>query len=59
VVLTLLLIGLAVALDPVPLTACLVVLPSARGVRKGAGVRVRVAGVPGYRGHRDGRGYRQ
>ena len=35
-VLNLLLIGLAVALSPLPLTAFLVVLPSARGVRKGA-----------------------
>ena len=35
-VLNLLLIGLAVALDPLPLTAFLVVLPSKRGVRKGA-----------------------
>jgi len=35
-VLDLMLIGLAVALDPLPLTAFLVVLPSARGVRKGA-----------------------
>ena len=34
-VLNLLLIGLAVALDPLPLTAFLVVLPSKRGVRKG------------------------
>ena len=32
----LMLIGLAVTLDPLPLTAFLVVLPSARGVRKGA-----------------------
>src|SRR5579871_6191451 len=30
------LIGLAVALDPLPLTAFLIVLPSARGARKGA-----------------------
>jgi threonine/homoserine/homoserine lactone efflux protein len=30
------LIGLAVALDPLPLTAFLIVLPSARGVRNGA-----------------------
>jgi threonine/homoserine/homoserine lactone efflux protein len=36
VVLDLMLIGLAVALDPLPLTAFLVVLPSARGARKGA-----------------------
>jgi threonine/homoserine/homoserine lactone efflux protein len=36
VVLNLLLIGLAVTLDPLPLTAFLVVLPSERGVRKGA-----------------------
>jgi hypothetical protein len=36
VVLDLMLIGLAVALDPLPLTAFLVVLPSTRGVRKGA-----------------------
>ena len=35
-VLNLLLIGLAVTLSPLPLTAFLVVLPSARGVRKGA-----------------------
>jgi hypothetical protein len=36
-VLTLLLIGLAITLDPLPLTAFLVVLPSQRGVVKGAG----------------------
>jgi len=35
-VLNLVLIGLGVALDPLPLTAFLVVLPSRRGVRKGA-----------------------
>ena len=35
-VLNLLLIGLAVTLSPLPLTAFLVVLPSARGARKGA-----------------------
>jgi zinc transporter ZupT len=35
-VLDLLLIGLAVALDPLPLSAFAVVLPSKRGVRKGA-----------------------
>jgi hypothetical protein len=35
-VLDLMLIGLAVALDPLPLTAFLVVLPSKGGVRKGA-----------------------
>ncbi len=35
-VLDLVLIGLAVTLDPLPLTAFLVVLPSKRGVRKGA-----------------------
>jgi Sap, sulfolipid-1-addressing protein len=35
-VLSLLLIGLAVTLDPLPLTAFFVVLPSKRGVRKGA-----------------------
>ena len=35
-VLNLLLIGLAVALDPLPLTAFVVILPSKRGVRKGA-----------------------
>ncbi len=34
-VLSLLLIGLAVALDPLPLTAFIVILPSKRGVRKG------------------------
>src|SRR5258707_6636260 len=35
-VLSLMLIGLAVTLDPLPLSAFLVVLPSKRGVRKGA-----------------------
>jgi hypothetical protein len=35
-VLSLMLIGLAVTLDPLPLSAFLVVLPSRRGVRKGA-----------------------
>jgi hypothetical protein len=35
-VLNLVLTGLAVALDPLPLTAFLIVLPSQRGVRKGA-----------------------
>jgi Sap, sulfolipid-1-addressing protein len=35
-VLNLLLIGLAVTLDPLPLTAFIVLLPSKRGVRKGA-----------------------
>src|ERR1700749_4175961 len=35
-ILNLVVIGLAVALDPLPLTAFLVVLPSRRGVRKGA-----------------------
>ena len=35
-VLELMLIGVAVALDPLPLTAFLVVLPSRRGARKGA-----------------------
>ena len=35
-VLDLILIGIAVALDPLPLTAFLVVLPSERGARKGA-----------------------
>ena len=35
-VLDLLLIGLAIALDPLPLSAFVVVLPSKRGVRKGA-----------------------
>ena len=34
-VLNLLLIGLVIALDPLPLTAFLVILPSKRGVRKG------------------------
>jgi threonine/homoserine/homoserine lactone efflux protein len=36
VILNLIVIGIAVALDPLPLTAFLVVLPSKRGVRKGA-----------------------
>ena len=36
VVFDLVLIGLAIALDPLPLTAFLIVLPSKRGVRKGA-----------------------
>jgi threonine/homoserine/homoserine lactone efflux protein len=35
-ILNLIVIGVAVALDPLPLTAFLVVLPSRRGVRKGA-----------------------
>jgi hypothetical protein len=35
-VLNLLVLGLAIALDPLPLSAFLVVLPSRRGVRKGA-----------------------
>ena len=35
-VLNLVLIGLAITLDPLPLTAFLVVLPSERGARKGA-----------------------
>ena len=34
--LNLFLIGLAIALDPLPLTAFMVILPSQRGVRKGA-----------------------
>jgi len=36
VILNLIVIGVAVALDPLPLTAFLIVLPSKRGVRKGA-----------------------
>jgi hypothetical protein len=36
VVLDLVLIGLAIALDPLPLTAYMIVLPSERGTRKGA-----------------------
>ena len=35
-VLNLILIGVAVALDPLPLTAFLIVLPSKGGARKGA-----------------------
>ena len=35
-VLNLVLIGLAIALDPLPLTAYMIVLPSKRGARKGA-----------------------
>ena len=35
--LNLILIGIAIAVDPIPLTAYLVLLPSRRGVRKGAG----------------------
>ena len=35
-VLNLMLIGLAVALDPLPLSAFMIVLPSRRGARKGA-----------------------
>ena len=35
-VVDLVLIGLAIALDPLPLTAFLIILPSKRGVRKGA-----------------------
>jgi len=36
VILNLVLIGVTIALDPLPLTAFMVVLPSKRGVRKGA-----------------------
>jgi threonine/homoserine/homoserine lactone efflux protein len=36
VILNLVLIGVAIALDPLPLTAFIVVLPSKRGARKGA-----------------------
>ena len=36
VVFTLMVIGLAITLDPLPLTAFFVILPSRRGVRKGA-----------------------
>jgi len=32
----LILISLAIALDPIPLTTFMIVLPSRRGVRKGA-----------------------
>jgi hypothetical protein len=35
-VLNLVLIGLAITFDPLPLTAFMVVLPSRRGLRKGA-----------------------
>ena len=35
-ILNLVLIGVAISLDPLPLTAFMVVLPSKRGVRKGA-----------------------
>jgi hypothetical protein len=35
----LILIGLAIAFDPIPLTTFLIVLPSGRGVRKGAASR--------------------
>ena len=35
-VLNLVLIGIAVALDPLPLTAFMIILPSQGGVRKGA-----------------------
>ena len=38
-ILDLILIGLAVTLDPLPLTAFMIVLPSRRGVRKGAALR--------------------
>ena len=34
--LNLILIGLAVAFDPLPLTAFMIILPSKRGARKGA-----------------------
>jgi Protein of unknown function (DUF2910). len=37
VTLDLVLIGVAIALDPLPLSAFLILLPSKRGVRKGAG----------------------
>jgi len=55
-VLDLVLIGLAIALDPLPLTAFLVVLPSRRGARKGAafvfGWLVSLAIVIAVRHHR-------
>ena len=51
VVLNLLLIGLAITLDPLPLTAFTVVLPSKRGVRKGAAFVFGWLVVPGHRGH--------
>ena len=50
-VLNLVLIGVTIALDPLPLTAFMVVLPSKRGREKGRCVGVRVAGVAGDRGH--------
>jgi hypothetical protein len=49
-VLDLLLIGLAVTLDPLPLSAFLVVPPSKRGAGK-ARPSYWVAGVPDHRGH--------
>ena len=44
------LIGLAIAFDPLPLTAFAVVMPSERGCER-APPRARVAGVAGDRGH--------
>ena len=49
--LDLVLIGLAIAFDPLPLTAFTVVLPSEARGAKGRGLRVRVADIPGDRSH--------
>ena len=57
-ILDLVLIGAAIALDPLPLTAFLVVLPSKAGRAKWRSVRVRVAGVPGHGGHAHDSGHR-
>jgi hypothetical protein len=50
VVLDLLLIGLAISFDPLPLTAFLVVLPSKGGLRKGAAFVFGWLALPGHRG---------
>jgi hypothetical protein len=54
VLLNLFLIGLAIAFDPLPLTAFMVVLASKRGARKGAALPVFVAarGAPRANGRR-------
>ena len=58
-ILDLVLIGAAIALDPLPLTAFLVVLPSKRGVRKGAAFVFGWLVSLAHRGHCHDSGHRQ
>ena len=57
--LTLSLIGLAIAVDPLPLTPFMVVLPSERGVKKGAAFVFGWLVSLAARGDGHGAGYRQ